>query len=149
MIRRNRIYIRLVTIWLLMLGGAMSPVQAYQPVNQPATWRTTPTLSTDNCPSYQFRSTSTYAPIVGHTSYLASEPYNPSQASSPHKGRKDYNPWDENFEDDENDPYQIGVTDDHAPIGSPLVLLLMAVLYIFYTNRKKIYEKFAYLKKKQ
>ena len=142
MIRGNRIYIGLVTIWLLMLGGVMSPVQAYQQAKQPAAWRTTPTLSTDNSPSYQFRSTSTYVPIVGHTSYMASEPYNPSQAHGPNRACKDYNPW-------EDDPSGLGVgeVDDPAPIGSPLVLLLMAVLYIFYTNRKKIHEKFAQFKK--
>lgn len=144
MIRKSRMYIGLVTIWLLLLGGTMSPVQAYQQAKQPAAWRTTPTLSKDNSPSYQFRSTSTYAPIVGHTSYMASEPYNPSQAHGPNRACKDYNPWDDT---DPSGDLGLGEVDDPAPIGSPLVLLLMAVLYIFYTNRKKIYEKFAQFKK--
>ena len=94
-------------------------------------------------PSYQFQSTSSYTLVVGHTSYTA-DPYNPSQASGPARARKG-DPWDD------TDPSGLGVgeVDDPAPIGEPWVLLLMAVLYIFYTKRKKIQEKFAQFKKKQ
>ena len=122
----------------------MSPVQASPLVQQPSAWRTKPVMSNELYPEYHFRSTSTYAPIVGHTSYMASEPYNPSQAHGPNRACKDYDPWGDTDPSSENG---VGEVDDPAPIGSPLVLLLMAVLYIFYTNRKKIYEKFAQFKK--
>ena len=148
MIRKSRMYIGLVTIWLLLLGGVMSPVQAYQQANQPAAWRTTPTLSSDVQPNYQFRSTSTYKQIVGHTSYMASEPYNPSQAHGPNRACKDYNPWDD------TDPSGLGVgeVDDPAPIGDapPIMMALMAGIYVIWKKkRKKIHELFAYFKKKQ
>ena len=93
------------------------------------------TTTTTALPSYQFRSTSTFTPIVGERSYISTQSYSPV-ANKPYRAKAD---WTE-----EGDP--VGqITED--PIGSPLILLLMTVLYIFYTNRKKIYEKFAQFKK--
>ena len=93
------------------------------------------TTTTTTLPSYQFRSTSTFTPIVGERSYISTQSYS-LVANKPYRAKAD---WTE-----EGDP--VGqITED--PIGSPLILLLMAVLYIFYTNRKKIYEKFAQFKK--
>lgn len=140
---------RFLIMWLFaiwMLCG-ISTAKATPQVNQPAAWRTTPVLSTDNYPSYQFRSTSTYAPIVGETSYSSTTIYTPGSSSpsssAPHRSKKGGEGWSEPGDDDS------GIGNVATPIGSPLVLLLMAVLYIFYTNRKKIYEKFAQFKKKQ
>lgn len=140
---------RFLIMWLFaiwMLCG-ISTAKATPQVNQPAAWRTTPVLSTDNYPSYQFRSTSTYAPIVGETSYSSTTIYTPGSSSpsssAPHRAKKGGEGWGEPDDDDS------GIGNVPTPIGSPLILLLMAVLYIFYTNRKKIYEKFAQFKKKQ
>lgn len=153
MIRNNRIYIGIVTIWLLMLGGALSPVQAYQPVQtyqpaqQPSAWRTKPVMSNELYPEYHFQSTSTYTPVVGKTTYTTTETYNPFQASSPKRIRKNNSPWDD-YNPDGDHP--VGETDDQAPIGSPLVLLVLAMLYLLKknivlisksTNFKKILKK--------
>ena len=95
--------------------------------------------TTTTLPSYQFRSTSTFTPIVGERSYISTQSYSPV-ANKPYRAKADWT------EQENEDP--VGqITED--PIGSPLILLLMAVLYIFYTNRKKIREIFAYSKKKQ
>ena len=137
---------RFIVMWLFaiwMLCG-ISTAKAAPLANQPAAWRTTPTLSSDNCPSYQFRSTSAYAPIVGTTSYTSTTVYSPG-ATGPRRS----SPWDDSETPPGGDPTGQGVGIINTPIGSPLVLLLMAVLYIFYTNRKKIHEKFAQFKKKQ
>lgn len=151
MIRNNRIYIGIVTIWLLMLGGALSPVQAYQlvqtyqPAQQPSAWRTKPVMSNELYPEYHFQSTSTYTPVVGKTTYTTTETYNPFQASSPNRIRKN-SPWDEN----PSGELPLGDVDDPAPIGSPLVLLVLAMLYLLKknivlisksTNFKKILKK--------
>ena len=96
--------------------------------------------TTTTLPSYQFRSTSTFTPIVGERSYISTQSYSPV-ANKPYRAQT----WDENGDPEED---EIAVITEQ-PLGSPLVLLLMAVLYILYTNRKKIYEKFAQFKKKQ
>ena len=133
----------LVMLWLMLIGGVLSPMAAYTRVAQPSIWQKKTTMSTDIRPSYQFQSTSSYTLVVGQTSYTA-EPYNPAQPSGPARARREYNPWDET---DPSDDPGVGEVDDPAPIGEPWVLLLLAILYIFYTKRKKIQEKFAQFKK--
>lgn len=96
------------------------------------------TTTTATLPSYQFRSTSTFTPIVGERSYISTRSYSPV-ANKPYRAKADWTI-------EEGDP--VGQITE-APIGSPLILLLMAVLYLFYKKRKKIQEKFAYSKKKQ
>jgi hypothetical protein len=141
---RRHIFKWLFALWMLCCIGS---VNAASQVSAPAAWRTTPVLSTDNYPSYQFRSTSTYAPIVGETSYSSTAIYTPGSSSpsssAPHRAKKGGEGWSEPGDDDS------GIGNVPTPIGSPLVLLLMAVLYIFYAKRKKIQEKFAYSQKKQ
>lgn len=95
------------------------------------------TTTTTTLPSYQFRSTSTFQPIVGERSYISTPSYSPG-ASKPYRAKAG---WSE-----EGDP--VGQITE-APIGSPLILLLMAVLYLFYKKSKKIREIFAYVIKKQ
>ena len=97
------------------------------------------TTTTTTLPSYQFRSTSTFTPIVGERSYISTQSYSPV-ANKPYRAKAGWT------EQEDEDP--IGqITED--PIGSPLILLLMAVLYLFYKKSKKIREIFAYVIKKQ
>ena len=98
------------------------------------------TTTTATLPSYQFRSTSTFTPIVGERSYISTtQSYSPV-ANKPYRAKADWT------EQENEDP--IGqISED--PIGSPLILLLMAVLYLFYKKSKKIREIFAYVIKKQ
>ena len=98
------------------------------------------TTTTTTLPSYQFRSTSTFQPIVGERSYISTPSYSPG-ASKPYRAQT----WNENGDPEEDEIGQI----NEAPIGSPLILLLMAVLYLFYKKSKKIREIFAYVIKKQ
>ena len=128
---------RWIFVTLLLLSIA-SGVYAYQPATQPSSWRTTPTMSSDVQPNYQFRSTSTYKPIVGQTPYVSRSTYLPG-ASRPRRA------WSE-----EPDGEEIG----HilTPIGDiPYILMaLMAGIYVIWKKkRKKIHELFAYFKKKQ
>lgn len=87
--------------------------------------------TTTTLPSYQFRSTSTFTPIVGERSYISTQSYSPV-ANKPYRAKSEWN-------EEDGDP--VGqITED--PIGSPLILLLMAVLYLFYKKCKKIREIF-------
>ena len=137
---RNRIYKWLIALWLLM--SCQPALCAFQSATPPAAWGTTPTLSMDREMAYQFRSTSAYTLTTNTTVYApgTSSPY----GNTVKRARK-------GGIDDEEDPGGDGteIGQIPTPIGSPLVLLLMAVLYIFYAKRKKIQEKFAYSKKKQ
>lgn len=96
--------------------------------------------TTTTQPSYQFRSTSTFTPIVGERSYISTQSYSPV-ANKPYRAKAG---WTEG--DPEGD--EIAVIKEQ-PLGSPLILLLMAVLYLFYKKNKKIREIFAYIRKKQ
>jgi len=66
-------------------------------------------------PAYNFRSTSPYAMAVGNTS---------GGFTMLTEGTGSYNPWD-----DEGDPEGEGIGNVNTPVGEPLVLLLMAVVY--------------------
>ena len=126
--------------WLLaivLLWGCFSTAYAYEPVTQPSSWRTTPTMSSDVQPNYQFRSTSTYKPIVGQTPYISRSTY----AQTSYRPRR--SAWDEEGE---------GIGNVYTPIGDvPFILMaLMAGIYVIWKKkRKKIHELFAYFKKKQ
>lgn len=115
---RNKLYRWLFAIWIL-IGSASA---TYAQTTPPAAWRTTPTLSTDMQPGYQFRSTSAYTPTVNVTVYT---PGCSSPASGPKRARKEWS--------DEPDEPEIGVTD--TPVGEPLVLLLFALLYMLIGKR--------------
>ena len=98
---------------------------------------------TANAPAYQFRSTSPYSTMVNNTSTVGmssqapSRPYSslvsptstvgaPAYApSGPRRG-----PWDP----PEDNP--IGVLPDPAPLGEPLILLLMAALFILFKKKR-------------
>ncbi len=114
-----------LALWLLCSLGAAN---AASQVEAPAAWRTTPTLSADVYPSYQFRSTSSYAPVVGTTSYLSTSTvvYTPG-TSNPYRAKKDS--WSETPTDEE-----IGFID--TPIGEPLILLLFGLLFILYKRKR-------------
>jgi len=131
MMRTRYIYIWLMTIWLLISGE--SAVWAYKPATLPSAWRSTPALSTDVQPNYQFRSTSTITPIVGQTSYTS--------ASSDLKIGQ-YRPGSirRGIDDEEDDPSgdPIGLID--TPVGEPMVLLMLAFLFMGYKFAKFRYK---------
>jgi len=107
----------LITAWI---WGAMSfSAYAYTQVEAPSAWRTTATL-TGPQPTYEFQSTSSYAPTM-HTTVYAPGASSPSYAPS-NGPRRDL--WDGRPTDDD----EIGQT--YTPVGSPLVLLGMAMIYL-------------------
>ena len=121
----------LFALW--MLCSIITPVRAVSPVQAPTAWRTTPTLSSDITLGYQFRSTSTYAPVVGATSYTTATVYAPCSSAPSSQPRRagEYNPWE-----DSGDPtgQQIGQVD--TPLGEPFILLLLAGLFVLYKKRR-------------
>ena len=125
---RDKIY-RLLLVACLLCATA----QAYPQVSEPAAWSSTPTMSDDVRPAYNFRSTSSYTPIVGTRSYM-SDGSGP-MASSPQRV-KGWNPWGDDDEGDpEGDPMgQWGGT----PAGEPWCLLLMAALMALALRRRHL-----------
>lgn len=114
----------LCAIWMLC---SISSVNAMPQASQPAAWRTTPTLSADVYPSYQFRSTSSYTPTVGATSYTSTEVYVPG-SSGPSRAKKDE--W---VNPDEDLPVGVLPT---TPIGEPIILILFALAFILYKKKE-------------
>lgn len=122
---RRHIFKWLFALWMLCCIGS---VNAASQVEAPAAWRTTPTLSADVTPAYQFRSTSSYAPVVGTTSYLATSTtvYKPG-TSGPNRAKKDV--WDDEPDDD-----AIATVD--TPVGEPIILILFALAFILYIKKR-------------
>ena len=118
---------RLVWLFALWMLSCIGAVNAMSQTTAPAAWRTTPTLSADIYPSYQFRSTSTYAPVVGTTSYLSTSTtvYTPG-TSGPNRAKKDV--WD--------DPEDDAIATVDTPIGEPIILILFALAFILYKRKR-------------
>jgi hypothetical protein len=121
---KKRIYGLLIAAFLMLQGGSLSPIWAYTQVTPPSAWQTTPVMSEDVRPNYQFQSTSAYAPMVGTHSYPSSAVYAPA---SPRPRRSI---WDDDLEGED----AIGV---FAPVGEPFVLFLMAFLYFIWKKMSK------------
>ncbi len=123
MIRKYTIYRYLLTVWLLWscaIGGFAVPSST----SSDASWGYRPLYETSSAPSsYQFRSTSTCASAVGHTRYSSADV---TICGNKHNGPR-RSPWDE---DPGEDDLPIGVVPPPVPVGSPLVLLLFALLYL-------------------
>lgn len=124
---RNRIYKWLIALWLLM---SCQPVLcAYQPATLPSAWRTTPTLSEDIRPAYQFQSTSTFATTTHVTVYT---PGSGTPYGAPYRQFKGGDIDEE--EDPEGDPSGDPQGYIDTPVGEPWVLLLMALVFLIAKN---------------
>lgn len=118
MVLRIKIYILTVAVTVLCTAAT-----AHAQVAQPAAWSNTPTMSDDVRPSYNFQSTSSYAPIVGNASYLST---GSGPVSSPQRAKSwDWKPWDSEGDPQTDPSGQLAQT----PVGEPLILLLMAAIY--------------------
>ncbi len=113
------IYIQLVAVLLVCTAAT-----AHAQVAQPAAWSSKPMMSEDVNTDYQFRSTSTCTPIVGSTPYISDGGI--TTAGAPQRGPR-RGPWDDDWNESDADP--IGVY-ANTPVGEPLVLLVLALLYI-------------------
>ena len=120
---KKRIYSLLIAAFLVLLGGSLSPLWAYTPVTPPSAWQTTPVMSEDVRPNYQFQSTSAYVTVSGGSTMTPVS--SPAYASRPRRSTIDEEP---------EDGYEIGV---FTPVGEPLVLFLMAFLYFIWKKMSK------------
>lgn len=125
--RRRILYILLIAFWLLS-GSRAAYAFTYEQASQPASWNSKTTFSDDVQPSCSFRSTSSYTPIVGSTSYLSD---GSGEVGAPPRDARRSGGW--GVPDDDDNP--IG-TVPNVPVGEPLCLLLMALLYIFVLSRR-------------
>ena len=115
---KKKLMILLFVLW----GCSVSSVIAYTFPTQPV-----------EAPTYQFRSTSTCLSVVGESAFAPSPAYVPSSSAQVSRPRR--SGWD--APDDEGG---LGIVD--TPIGSPWVLVVMAMLYVYYKRKnKQIYEK--------
>lgn len=124
MMQRHNILKWILAAWIMLLGCTAS-------FGYTNTYRTTSyqtySYHTATAPSYQFHTTSVYTSVVENPTFspVAVDPYS---SSSPHRSLRKAALEDDDDEDDpEGDP--IGQIPDPAPIGEPLVLLLLAALY--------------------
>lgn len=107
----------MLVAWLLLWGGLLVPARAYTEASLPQTWQRTPVMSEDVRPAYEFRSTSSYMATGGRGS---AAPAGATYSSKPRRA----NPWD-----DSGDPNGEGVGNVFTPVGEPLVLLVLAIIY--------------------
>lgn len=111
-----KIYKWLIVLWLLV--GSQSAVYVCAQTTPPSAWRTTPTLSTDIKPAFEFRSTSAYTPTMNTTVY---SPGCSSPSYAPGRMRRGM---------DDEDPEGDEVGQINTPVGEPLILLVFALLYL-------------------
>jgi len=111
-----KIYKWLLVLWLLVSSESVAYVCAQ--ATPPSAWRTTPTLSTDIKPAFEFRSTSAYTPTMNTTVY---SPGCSSPSYAPGRMRRGM---------DDEDPEGDEVGQINTPVGEPLILLVFALLYL-------------------
>lgn len=112
--KKIRIHGLMLVAWLLLWGGLLVPTRAYAEATLPSAWQRTPVLSEDVRPNYEFRSTSSYIATSGRGSAA------PAGATYSSRPRRSWS-WD----DPEDDA--VGIV--YTPVGSPLVLLVLAIIY--------------------
>lgn len=112
----------ILTLWILCGLCHVSGAYAYDRVAQPELWEYKPVFSEDVRPAYQFQSTSPYSSVVGNTA-IGSQ-----VQGMPRRNTTDS--WGE----PEDDP--IGVLPNPTPVGEPLIMLVLAVLFMLARRRK-------------
>lgn len=125
--------ILLLVLWLLMLPSAGAATITTQPAS---------------FPEYRFQSTSTCPSVVGQSTYTTTAvqaPYSIHPVSVIRR-TESWTPgsWDEgeDWGDPGEDEFPTGVLPNPAPVGEPMVLLLMALLYAlghYFARRKHIF----------
>lgn len=106
--------------WLLLWGGLLVPARAYTEASLPQTWQRTPVMSEDVRPTYEFRSTSSYTATSGRGSSVT---VGAAYSSRPRRGYWNNGEWVA------DDDLPVGEVDDPIPVGEPLVLLVLAMVY--------------------
>lgn len=131
--KRINTYKTLLAVVLMLWGFSTAEATPYQSSYATNTaYRATYTPATINnaCPTYTFHTTSVYTTVVENPSFspVAADPYSdPSPRGHIRRGG-----WGD------PDDNELGVVDDPAPIGSPLlVLLTLAVGYAIVRFRRK------------
>lgn len=133
--RRTTINRWLITAWFLIIGCTLSVSYGQQygaPYRGASTYRSS-TISNRNSasPAYEFQSTSSFTSVVGNSIYAApvTSPYATRAAgANPRKSFGD--PEDEEvWSNPEGEGYGLGEIPNPAPIGEPLILLVLAILY--------------------
>ena len=131
--KRINTYKTLLAVVLMLWGFSTAEATPYQSSYATNTaYRATYTPATINnaCPTYTFHTTSVYTTVVEDPSFspVAADPYSdPSPRGHIRRGG-----WGD------PDDNELGVVDDPAPIGSPLlVLLALAVGYAIVRFRRK------------
>lgn len=147
--RRWKLHRWLLAAWFVICGGMLTFAfgQRYGSPYRGVSSHYTVTSSVRNSsmPAYEFHSTSAYAPVVSSSVYssMVSAPYAgmPNRIGGPRRSLGD--PEDDGSGignpaiDPEGQGNGIGIVDDPAPLGSPLVLLLLAGLYVVYRFGKR------------
>lgn len=83
-------------------------------------------------PEYQFRSTSTCTPVVGYTSYTATEQYSP-MANAPRPGQIRRDGWNE--EPDDDPVGQLTV----SPVGDVPMAMMILLMVVYLLKKTKIF----------
>lgn len=108
---------KLILLLFVFCGCLLSSTPMYAQVDQ---------LSTP--PSYQFQSTSTYSSVVGESSFSSTPVYSPGASEPINRSprRDSWNPWGE---EGGGDPSDEGIGQVNTPVGSPLCLIGIALIY--------------------
>ena len=121
----------LLTAWFMLLGCTLSVVSGQQygsPYKHTSNRQVThPSIQNNPAPAYRFQSTSSINSVVGNNAYVppVNEPFAASIKSNSPLRRSWDDPDDESREG-------VGEIPNPSPIGEPLVLFVMALLYLLW-----------------
>jgi len=123
----------LLTAWFMLLGCTLSVVSGQQygsPYKHTSNRQVThPSIQNNPAPAYRFQSTSSINSVVGNNAYVppVNEPFAASIKSNSPLRRSWGDPDDEGGSGE-----GIGELPNPSPIGGPLVLFVMALLYLLW-----------------
>lgn len=115
---------------LLILCGShqVSVAGTFGRVAQPADWGYKTVFSDDIRPSYAFHSTSSCNSVLGNTSTNSILSEGITSYSDA------WNPWGD--EDPEPTGNPVGTLDNPTPIGEPLILVVLAIMYLLFRRAR-------------
>ena len=109
---------------IMLLGGGTVTAWANTPYSSVQSTLADNNVGRATPPSYEFRSTTTFTSAVGNSTFSSSSLNEPFTVYGPETNSRKSG-WD-----DDPDDNGIGIVDNPTPVGEPLVLLLLALLYI-------------------
>ena len=127
----------ILAAWFMLLGCTAS--YGYTITTGSTAPAYTNVYANPTSPTYQFRSTSVYYSSFRDNSTFSPVAADPYSNSSPNRSIRKMTLDDDDEDDPDDNP--IGMLDNKTPIGEPLIMLLLALLYMVSRTLRPLHHK--------